>query len=361
MVARAAADAGCRFFAGYPITPASEIFRILTEDLPARGGVAMAAPDEISALAYCVGASLRGVPSMTATSGPGWCLMIETLGYALMTEAPVVIAVVQRLGPSTGAATQGAQGDVALVSSAASGGYSYPVLTPSTAEECYDDTLRAFAWAERLRSPVVLLTDKEVASTAEVVDLGALSVPRAVRRPTWSGGDGFQTYGFSAPHEVPPFAPVGGPEIVTVTGSAHDRQGRLRKSDPETLDVLRHLQAKIDAAEPELGRIDVDPMEGADTLLLSFGVSARASRDALVLARDRGHRVALGTLRTLFPIPRTALEPLLEGIELVVVVEENHGGQYRQALASVLGRREVVGVNRVGALIRPQEIVDALG
>ena len=170
LCARAAIDAGCRFFAGYPITPASAIFANLVRELPRRGGVAMSSPDEISAIAYCIGASLRGIPSMTATSGPGWCLMSESVGYALMAEVPVVIAVVQRLGPSTGGATAGAQGDIGLVSEAVSGGYRFPIFSPSTAAECYTDTLRAFYWAERLRSPVVLLSDKEVASTAEVVD-----------------------------------------------------------------------------------------------------------------------------------------------------------------------------------------------
>jgi len=360
MSAKAALDAGCRFFAGYPITPASQIFGAMTSSLPDMGGLAVSAPDEISALSLCIGASLRGVPSMTATSGPGWCLMIESFGYALMTETPVVVAVVQRLGPSTGAATQGAQGDIALVSGATSGAYSFPVFAPSTAAECYADTLRAFEWSERLRTPVVVLSDKEVASTAEVVELDALPEPVGAVRPAWGGGPGFRTYGWTEEADVPPFVPVGGSPVVTVTGSAHDRSGLLKKNDPETLANLRHLQAKIDAAEAEIGLVDLDLPAGARTLVLSYGVSARASRDAVAAARAEGRSVGFANVRTLFPIPKTALAAALAGIEIVVLPEENQSGQYRQALGDVLAGLEVRPVNSIGAAITPERILDAI-
>ncbi len=360
MSARAAVDAGCRFFAGYPITPASEIFAEMTRALPALGGVGMSAPDEISAIAYCIGASIAGARAMTATSGPGWCLMIESVGYAVMTETPLVVAVVQRLGPCTGAATLGAQGDIGLVSMATSGGYTFPIFAPSSAQECYEDTLRAFEWSERLRTPVVVLSDKEVSSTQEVVDVAGLPSVPDFDRPRWSGDGPFDTYAFLREEDVPAFVPVGSSPAVTVTGSAHDKAGRLRKDDPETLSVLRHLQRKIDAAEPELATVDWDPDPGARTLLISYGVSARACRDALAIARSRGVAVSMVNARTLFPLPRTALARALEGIERVVVVEENLGGQYRMALGNVLRGKTVVGVNRMGAMIRPQEVVDAL-
>ena len=146
LVALGALAAGCRFFSGYPITPSSEIYQAMMEELPRRDGLALAAPDEISALAYCVGASLAGYKAMSATSGPGWCLMIETVQYAVMTETPVVIAIVQRLGPSTGGATQGAQGDVLLAEFCVSGGYTIPVFAPSNARECYELAQTAFEW-----------------------------------------------------------------------------------------------------------------------------------------------------------------------------------------------------------------------
>src|SRR3970040_220468 len=147
MMAEGAIQAGCRFFAGYPITPASGIFKTMIDSLPSKGGVALGAPDGIYAIAYCIGASMKGVKAMTATSGPGWALMIESVQYALMTETPLVVALVQRLGPSIGGATQGAQGDVWLAEFSTSGGYTVPVFAPSTPLECFALTIRAFSWA----------------------------------------------------------------------------------------------------------------------------------------------------------------------------------------------------------------------
>jgi 2-oxoglutarate ferredoxin oxidoreductase subunit alpha len=193
LIAEGAVEAGCRFFTGYPITPASGIYKSMIELLQARGDVALSAPDEISALAYCVGASMRGYRAMTATSGPGWALMIETMQYALMTETPLVIALVQRLGPSTGGATQGAQGDILLAEFCTSGGYTVPVLCPSTPNECFELTMRAFDWSERLRTPVILLTDKEVGMTMERVDYAELRRPtvgdRSAVLPSYAGSN----------------------------------------------------------------------------------------------------------------------------------------------------------------------------
>jgi 2-oxoglutarate ferredoxin oxidoreductase subunit alpha len=360
MVAEGALAAGCRFFAGYPITPASEIHEVMMRELPARGGMALSAPDEISSLCYCVGASLRGLKAMTATSGPGWALMIETLQYALMTETPVVIAVVQRLGPSTGGATQGAQGDVWLAEFATSGGYTIPVFSPSTAAECHDLTVHAFNWSERLRTPVVLLSDKEVGMTTEVVDDEALATPSVVERADFTGGRQFLPYGFTQPEEVPAFAAVGGEIKVTVTGSAHDQQGRLRKNAPEVIEVLRHLERKIEAHAEAMAmvRSDLDP--GAAHLLISYGITARAARQAVAALRREGVRVSLLQPQTLFPIPRQALEGALAGVRTVFVAEENLTGQYRAVLAPYLDGRRVVGINKIGALIAPGEIIQAV-
>lgn len=360
MVAEGALAAGCRFFAGYPITPASEIYEVMMRELPARGGLALSAPDEISSLCYCVGASLRGLKAMTATSGPGWALMIETLQYALMTETPVVIALVQRLGPSTGGATQGAQGDVWLAEFATSGGYTVPVFAPSTAAECYELTRHAFNWAERLRTPVVLLSDKEVGMTTEVVEEESLAAPAVVERTPYAGGALFTTYGFAAPEEVPAFAPVGGETKVTVTGSAHDQRGRLRKNAPEVIEVLRHLERKIEAHAEEMAlvRPDLDP--GAPYLLLSYGSTARAARQATAALRGDNVRLSFLQLQTLFPVPRRELDWALASVHTVFVAEENLTGQYRAVLAPYLDGKRVVGINKVGGLIAPGEIIRAV-
>jgi len=361
MVAEGALAAGCRFFAGYPITPASEIYEVMMRELPVRGGLALSAPDEISSLCYCVGASLRGLKAMTATSGPGWALMVETVQYALMTETPVVIAMVQRLGPSTGGATQGAQGDVWLTEFSVSGGYSLPVFSPSNAAECFDLTVHAFNWSERLRTPVVLLSDKEVGMTAEVaevVDEAGLVTPQIIDRTPFVGTQPHVTYGFDKPEDVPAFAPVGGNLKVTATGSAHDQQGRLLKNSPEVLEVLAHLQQKIDAHAQEMALVHADIDPGATALLISYGITARAARQAARMLRHQGVRISFLQPLTLFPVPQEAIKAALAGVKTVLVAEENLSGQYRAVLAPLLEGRQVLGINKIGGLISPGEIIE---
>jgi 2-oxoglutarate ferredoxin oxidoreductase subunit alpha len=358
MAAHGALAAGCDFFSGYPITPSSAVYAEMMRLLPARGGVALGAPDEISALSYAVGASLAGARAMTATSGPGWSLMVETFQYALMTETPVVIVVVQRLGPATGGATQGAQGDVLFVEYANSGGYPVPVLAPTDAVDSYVLTAEAFRWAEELRTPVVLLSDKETATTIESVDLAALPPvqvkPRAAAEPD---GDPFVPYRIDREEDVPLFAPVGGAQKVTATGSAHNERGQLRKNDPETLRQLQHLRRKVEAraATMELVRHH-RPADGARVLLVSYGVSARTCRQVVREHED----VSLLEVLSLFPVPHRALQAALEGIERVVIVEENGPGLYARELRPYLEGVEVRQVNDVGAMIAPDTIREAV-
>jgi 2-oxoglutarate ferredoxin oxidoreductase subunit alpha len=362
MIAAGAIRSGCRFFAGYPITPASGIYSSMTEFLQRRGDVAVSAPDEISALAYCVGASLRGYKAMTATSGPGWALMIETVQYAVMTETPVVIALVQRLGPSTGGATQGAQGDVLLAEFCTSGGYTIPILCPSNAQECYELTIRAFSWAEQLRTPVVLLTDKEVAMTSETVDLSLCEEPTIINRPLVSPEARMtHTYDFDDPGDIPAFAGIGGSIRVTATGSAHNKSGSLRKNDPETLLVLRHLEEKIETRRDELSIVKYDVVVGAKKLVISYGITSRAAAEAVVQARLAEKSVNLLCIHSLFPIPDRVLQEATKTMQRIIVAEENLKGQYRSLIAPYLGDAEVVGVNRIGQMITPGEILNAIG
>jgi 2-oxoglutarate ferredoxin oxidoreductase subunit alpha len=360
LTALGALSAGCRFFAGYPITPSSEIYQTMMEELPRRGGLALAAPDEISSLAGCVGASLAGYRAMTATSGPGWCLMIETVQYAVMTETPVVVVVVQRLGPSTGGATQGAQGDVLLTEFCTSGGYTIPVFAPSSAVECYGLVRSAFEWSERLRTPVILLSDKEVGMTLETVDAAALPNGAAIPGRPAVSTDRFAPYFRACPEDPPSFTPVGGDLRVVATGSAHDFEGRLRKNSPEVIDVLDGLQRKIDSHADELAMVRFDPQLGARTLVVSFGVSARAALQACRSARARGEHVSFLQLQTLFPVATRVLNEALRGIERVIVVEENLTGLYAGVLEPYLGGRELVRVNAIGAMIPPSRIEAAL-
>jgi len=358
MVVEGALRAGCRFFSGYPITPASEIYREMTTRLQARGDVALGAPDEISALCYCIGASQRGVKAMTATSGPGWALMVEAFQYALMTETPVVVSLVQRLGPSTGGATQGGQGDVLLAEFATSGGYTVPVFAPSTAIECFALTMQAFNWSETLRTPVVLLSDKEVAMTYEAVDLATLpDLPVVTRTP--ARAERYRPVQFRQPEDVPPFAPLTGDLKVTLTGSAHNKDGGLRKNDPETLDVLRHLEAKVTARAADMALVTQDLVEGAETLIVSYGITSRAAREAVRVGRAAGRRLSFLGALSLFPVPVAAIRAAAAGAAHVVVAEENLSGLYRRVLAGAVPGVEFQGVNKIGSMIRPAEILEA--
>jgi len=370
MIVEGALAAGCRFFSGYPITPASEIYQEITDRLQQRGDIAIGAPDEITAICYCLGASHRGFKAMAATSGPGWCLMIENIQYAVMTETPVVVVLVQRLGPSTGGATQGAQGDLLLAEFVTSGGYTLPVFYPSNPVECYELTLHAFNWAETLRTPVVLLSDKEVGMTSESVDLSDLAPIPIVERKRWeaaaAGAPGSSdpsspgAYFIKDDVDVPYFSPVGGHRKVTITGSAHNKSGQLKKNDPETLELLRHLQKKVEHRESELTMVKTDSEPGADVLIISFGITARAAREAVRTARRGGRRVSFLQLLTLFPIPQGKIVGCLDGVRRVVVAEENLTGQYRSLIQHLFGNRQVIGVNKIGSMITPKEILSAL-
>lgn len=363
-MAEGAIQAGCRFFAGYPITPATGIFKTMIDLLPARGGVALSAPDEISAITYCIGASMRGTKAMTATSGPGWALMTESVQYALMTETPLVVALVQRLGPSTGGATQGAQGDVLLAEYATSGGYTIPMLAPSNATECFELTILAFTWAELYRIPVIVLSDKEVGMTAERVDYAALpsmtSQNRIVQEAATAHHEVESMYHFDIPQEIPAFVAVGGGLKVTATGSAHDKRGKLQKNSPETLDVLTHLEEKVRWREDDFAVVEADLQEGASQLVLSYGVTTRAAKDAVSLAREQGWRVSFLGIKSLFPVPRRRIIGALKGVDRIIVAEENMKGLYRSAIEACCRETTMIGVNKIGSMITPTEILSAI-
>jgi len=364
MTAEGAIKAGCKFFAGYPITPASGIYKGLIDLLPLNNGIAISSPDEISALAYCVGASMRGVKAMTATSGPGWALMIETVQYAMITETPVVICVVQRLGPCTGGATQGAQGDILITEFASSGGYTIPVLYPTNSKECYELTVEAFNWAEKYRTPVILLSDKEIGMTTESVDYNKLKISSPEHRHLISENDAdysqWKMYGFDSPDMIAKFAPVGSKVKVTATGSAHNTKGSLKKNDPETLAVLNHLEDKIQAHRDEMMLVKEDHEEGADTLVISFGITARTMKDAVKNVRKQGRKVSSLTIYSMFPIPVKAILKAAEGCKHIIVAEENISGQYRMLIESALKNYDVIGVNKMGSMITPRDITERI-
>lgn len=364
MIAEGAIYAGCKFFAGYPITPASGIYKCMIDMLPQVGGLAIPSPDEISAIAYCVGASMRGIKSMTATSGPGWSLMIETVQYALITETPLVIVVVQRLGPATGGATQGAQGDILFTEFITSGGYTIPVLYPTNPRECFELTVKAFNWSEKLRTPVILLSDKEIGMTTETVNYSGLENLKVENRKYIEPEDwifeNWKMYGFEDAKDIAKFAPVGGKIKVTATGSAHNMSGELKKNDPETISVLKHLEEKIQSHKDELIDYEYNENPLSDTLIISFGITGRTVREVIRQSRKLNKNVSSLIIRSLFPIPENVLKSISNKYKRIIIAEENLNGQYRMLIQNLFNNKEVIGVNKIGSMITPQEILEKL-
>ena len=359
-VVRAAVDAGCRFFAGYPITPATSILTGMMRTLPEVGGVAVQCEDEIASIGMCLGAAMTGKKALTATSGPGMSLYSENLGLAQMGETPLVVVDVQRQGPATGSATKGADGDILFLRYGTSGGLPLIVLAPESVHECYTLTRLAFDLAERYRTPVIVASQKEVGLTREGVDLEAAAreCPPPLARPTAPPSDPYLPHGFDRPDDVAPLSPIGGPHLVRYTTSMHDERAYLT-ADPQVIArMMEHLARKIDDHEAEIARSEYLPDADADTLLLAYGVTARAAREAQARVRASGGRVSLLVPKTLFPVPRTALRRALRGVRRVVVAEMNLG-QYVEVVRAEAPGLEVVSVGRMDTeLLSPAQIIE---
>jgi len=357
-IARGACAAGCDFFAGYPITPASSILHYMMELTPQNGGLAIQAEDEIASMGFCLGAAMAGRKAMTATSGPGMSLYSENIGLAIMGETPLVIVNVQRQGPATGSATKGAEGDIQFTRWGTSGGLPVIALSPATVEEAYLLTYVAFNLAERYRTPVFILTSKDVGVTKERVDLEAVELPTRVERKRFAPDDDYRPHGFSRSEEVPAVADFGGDRIARYTTSTHDQSAFLT-TDPKLIQaMIDHYQAKITAAAEDLALVKHDMQEGADTLCISYGITSRSTAVAVRQARAAGRKVSSLVLQTLWPVPERAILAAMDGVRRVVVPEMNMG-QYlleieRLAPAGV----EVVGVCKMDTtLVSPAEIL----
>jgi 2-oxoglutarate ferredoxin oxidoreductase subunit alpha len=357
-IVRGALDAGCSFFAGYPITPASGILMAMMRELPRAGGIAIQGEDEIASIGMCIGATLAGARAMTATSGPGISLYSENIGLAVMGEVPLVIVDVQRLGPSTGGATTVSQGDVQFVRWGTAGGFPVIVLAPSTITESYWLTARAFELAERFRCPVFLLTDKELATTLGTVESDSFPLVQPWTRQVGAQGT---PYRYEPAADVAPLHEFGRDATVRFTGSTHDTRGFITKHPP-TVDALnRHLSDKIEGHRAEIELVDADLVDAADTLILGYGITGEAVRAAVRAGRRRGLRLSGLVIQSLWPVPETALHRAIAGIGRIVVPELNLG-LYRREVERLAGDREVIGVNRVdGELISPEQILEVVG
>lgn len=356
-IVRGALDAGCTFFAGYPITPASGILMQMMRELPKTGGVAVQGEDEIASIGMCIGATLSGARAMTATSGPGLSLYSENIGLAIMGEVPLVVVDVQRLGPSTGAATTVAHGDVQFVRWGTAGGYPIIALAPSTVAEAYRLTATAFELAERFRCPVFVMTDKELAMSLSTVDADSFSAPVVADRPTATGGD---PYTYEPADAVFPLHEYGRGRTVRFTGSTHDEEALITKHNPTIEALNRHLIAKIEDHRHEIELVELDAQAGARTLVLGYGITGGAVRTAVARARAAGDALSGMVVHSLWPIPETALGKAFADVERIVIPELNPG-LYRREIDRIAGGREVIGIERIdGDLITAEQILEVV-
>ena len=362
-VARAALKSGCRFFAGYPITPATTIYQHMLALLPPEGGICLQGEDEIASIGFCIGASMAGLKAMTATSGPGISLFSEQISFAIAGEIPLVIIDVQRLGPSTGSATRGADSDIQFLRWGNSGGLPVIVLAPTDSADCYNLTCHAFNFAETYRCPVFLASNKEIGMTREAVDETALTAIEPLQR---MGCDldpaalPYQPFGLSGNSKVPAFLPMGGRVLVRQTSSSHGPDGYITNS-PEVLEKgIQRMRDKILDHRDELTlyRRDGDPE--AETLVIAYGVSARAATEALRSLREGSRRLSLLVLQTLYPVPEKLIREEIAKVSRVVVIEMNLG-QYVREIERLSGSTAVEFVGKMnGELISPAEISAAI-
>lgn len=360
-VVEGALYAGCRFFAGYPITPATEISEAMAFRLPAVGGTFIQMEDEIASMGAIIGASLAGAKAMTATSGPGFSLMQENLGFGVIAEVPCVIVNVMRGGPSTGLPTHVSQGDVQQARWGTHGDHPIIVLSAATTRECFDLTVKAFNFAEKYRTPVILLTDEVVGHTREKIVLpppGELEVVERVKPtvpPDW-----YIPYADTA-SGVPPMGIFGDGYRYHVTGLVHDVRGFPTERADEIVPFLNRLFRKINQHFHEIMMVKEEMAADAEVLVIAYGSVARSAQRAVREAREKGIKAGLLQLVTLWPFPRQILEPHLRRVRAVLVPELNLGQMSREVKRVNQGLTKVETLNRIdGSLITPGEIVERL-
>ena len=361
--AEAAIAAGVRFFAGYPITPSSEIAEILSKRLPSVGGKFIQMEDEIASIGAVLGASLAGLKALTATSGPGFSLKQELIGFASLCEVPCVIVNVQRGGPSTGLPTFPSQSDVMQARWGTHGEHPIIVLAPSTVAEMYDLTVQAVNMSESLRTPVILLADEVVGHTYEKMEFPEESTLKLSSRPEAkkSFNGKYLPFAVKSPRDVPRIADFGKGFHFNVTGLIHDLDG-FPTTDPEkTSFLLNRLHEKINSRVKEICLYESENINNASIVLCSYGATARSSKEAAVEARAKGLEVGLIKLKTLWPFPDFIFQELNPNVKTVIVCEMNMGQVMREVQRVSRGRFEVLGVNSSrGTMITPQEILEGI-
>lgn len=357
-VVEGALAAGMRFYAGYPITPSTEIAEISAERLPYLGGTFIQMEDEIAGIAAAIGGSLTGAKSMTATSGPGFSLKLENIGYAAIAEIPLVIVNVQRGGPSTGLPTSPAQGDVMQAKWGTHGDHPVIAITPSTVRESYDLAVRAFNLAEKYRMPVILLTDEVVGHMREKIEIPEPSELEIVDRLKPSEApDAYRAYGVADGECVPRMAGFGDGYRYHVTGLFHDETGFPSNSSENARVMLDRIMNKISDNLEDILQFEEYRTEDAEYIILAYGGTARTAKAAVRKLRAEGYAVGMFRPITIWPFPEARVAELAEKKKGILVAEMNLGQLVLEVQRVVGGRAPVSHIGRAnGEVLTPAEL-----
>ena len=359
--AEGALAAGCLFFGGYPITPATEIAEHISGRLPEVGGTFIQMEDEIAAMASIVGASCAGAKSMTATSGPGLSLMLENIGLAICTETPCVVVDVQRAGPSTGLPTQGAQGDMMQARWGSHGHYEIIALAPSSPQELFYQTIDAFNLSETYRVPVLIMTDEMIGHLSERVVIPEAKAIHTVSRPRAKGRkDRFKPFE-PGPNGVAPMAIAGEGYRVHITGLTHDERGYPDMTVEGQEVMMDRIVGKIQNNLEQIIQTEAYRLDDAEIVIVSYGVSSRTSLAAVDEARKQGIKAGLLRLITVWPFPEEQIRELAARVKGLVTVEINLGQIHLEVERSASGKVPCVLVGHAGGtIITPERVLNVL-
>lgn len=355
LMIEALAQAGVDTFVAYPITPSNWMYKYGKERFPQF----YAAPDEISTLQWMAGLSAAGRLPATSSAFPGIALMVESINMAFAMEVPMVIIITQRLGPSTGSATTGAQGDLAILKGIISGDYPVPVFSPASFEDMWELSEKAVETAVKFRTPVFLLTSKEMVMYQKSFDLAQLKPINKVERPLPKIKGEYKPYEVND-SMVPPFLPLGNDVHLTrITASTHDEYANIRKNDPEALANSKRLHDKFMKRIDEFTIYDLDQQKGSKKLLVTWGITADAARDAINTIRNNGKKIDLLVVKSLLPVNPKIYE-IMDQYNDIIIAEENLTGQFKEILFGVRPLANIKQVNKMGNMITPEEIISVI-
>lgn len=351
IITEALVQSGADVFIGYPITPSNLFYSYSKERFPEF----LAGPDEISVLQWMCGYSAAGKIPVTATAFPGLALMTETLNMAYMMELPMVLIITQRLGPSTGSATTGAQGDLKFLDGIISGGFPLPIFSPSDFNDAWTLSNEAVKTAVEFRTPVIILTSKELVMTQKSFDLNSLEPIEKIDRTPKEFEQPYQPYK-AGEDMVPAFFPLGNDRYqVRFNASTHDNDGLIRKGTPESIANTWRIREKLEKRIDEYSFYELDSEEGANSLVITWGVSADASKDAVRSIRGNGKKVSLLIVKTLLPISQKIYN-IIDSYETVTFAEENMTGLYKEMIFGKRNNSKVKTATKFGSMLTPSEI-----